>query len=242
MTEKLYYADSYIKEFDGNVIEVKENRLILDRTAFYPTGGGQPNDTGVIFCCGKEYRVNDVTKDGDEVIHVVDDSTGLSAGAKVHGTIDWDRRYAHMRYHTAIHVIDGVVNVMHGSEALLTGGQIYEDRARIDMNIENFTKEFVDKIIEESNSFMKEGHRVYPDILTKEEAIKRPNLARTEPGRKLIETLPEVRIIVIEGLDEQSDGGTHVSNTKEVGTIFVRKIENKGKRNKRIEFQLIPPD
>ncbi|PYB69101.1 alanyl-tRNA editing protein [Thermoplasma sp. Kam2015] len=240
MTEKIYYDNMYLKEFDAEIVSVDSNRLILNRTAFYPTGGGQPNDVGVILKGDARYRVIDVQKQGDDVIHILENADGLQPGDSIHGIIDWQRRYAHMRYHTAIHILDGIVSAKHNSEALLTGGQIYEDRSRIDMNIENFTKEFVDQIIEEANEFIAEGHRVYAENISREEALKRPNLARTEPGRKLIESLPVVRIIVIEGLDEQSDGGTHVANTKEVGRIILRKIENKGRKNKRIEFELSP--
>lgn len=239
VTEKLYYDDMYMKEFQAEVVSVDSNGIVLDRTAFYPTGGGQPNDTGIIVNDDKTYRVVDVQKHGDDVVHILESVDGLKAGDRIYGKIDWERRYAHMRYHTAIHILDGIVSAKHNSEALLTGGQIYEDRSRIDMNIENFTKEFVDQIIQEANEFISEGHRVYAENISREEAMKRPNLARTEPGRKLIESLPVVRIIVIEGLDEQSDGGTHVANTREVGKIVLRKIENKGRKNKRIEFEQI---
>ncbi|KAA8922354.1 MAG: alanyl-tRNA editing protein [Thermoplasma sp.] len=238
MTEKLYYDDMYLKEFEAEIVSVDSNSVVLDRTAFYPTGGGQPNDTGFLTNGDRAYRVIDVQKREDDVVHVIENAEELKAGDRVIGKIDWERRYAHMRYHTAIHILDGIVSARHNSEALLTGGQIYEDRSRIDMNIENFTKEFVDQIIEEANEFIAEGHRVYAENISREEALKRPNLARTEPGRRLIESLPVVRIIVIEDLDEQSDGGTHVANTKEVGRIILRKIENKGRKNKRIEFEL----
>ncbi len=241
MTEKLYFDDMYLKEFDAKVTKVEVGKVFLDRTVFYPEGGGQPNDTGYLTYGGKKIKVDDVQKEGDDIAHITEGSANVREGQEVHGVIDWERRYIHMRYHTAIHIIDGVVSKYHGNEALLTGGQIYEDRARIDMNIENFSREFVDKVIEETNSVIKEGHRIYPKNITREEALSMPNLARTEPGRRLIETLETVRLIVIEGLDEQSDGGTHVSSTSEVGKVVIKKIENKGRRNKRIEFVLENP-
>ncbi|MGC8608822.1 MAG: alanine--tRNA ligase-related protein [Thermoplasmata archaeon] len=241
MTEKLYYDDMNMKEFDAVVTRVEVGKIFLDRTAFYPEGGGQPNDRGYITYAGKKITVDDVQKEGDDIAHITDGSANVTVGQEVHGTIDWERRYIHMRYHTAIHIIDGIISKYHENEALLTGGQIYEDKARIDINVENFSKEFVETVISEANKVIEEGHRVYPKNLTREEAMRLPNLARTEPGRKLIESLDTVRVIVIDGLDEQSDGGTHVSNTSLVGKIILKKIENKGRRNKRIEFTLENP-
>lgn len=238
MTEKLFWPDMYLKEFDAKVLKINGNELTLDKTAFYPTGGGQPNDTGSIMSGDLSVRITDVRKEGDDVIHVSDQNVPFKEGDNVHGVVDWARRYAHMRYHSAIHVIDGIVSVRHGYSGLLTGSQIYEDRARVDINMDNFTKEFIDQIIEECNEFNSEGHRIYQREISREEALKLPELARTEPGRDLINSLDVVRTIVIEGLDEQSDGGTHVKDTKEIGKIVVDKIENKGKRNKRINFHL----
>ncbi len=238
MTEKLFWTDMYLKEFNAKVLKVDENKLILDKTAFYPTGGGQPNDTGLIVSGDISIKITDVQKDGKDVIHISEQNIPFKEDDSVHGVIDWARRYAHMRYHSAIHVIDGVVSVRHGYSGLLTGSQIYEDRARVDINMDNFTREFIDQIIEECNSFNSEGHRIYQREISREEALKLPELARTEPGRELINSLNVVRTIVIDDLDEQSDGGTHVKDTKEIGKIVVDKIENKGKRNKRINFHL----
>jgi len=238
MTQKLFWSDMYLKEFDALVTKVNGNEIVLDKTAFYPTGGGQPNDTGAIYSDNTRIDIKDVRKDGDDIIHVSEDRVPIKVGDVVHGSVDWERRYAHMRYHSAIHVIDGIVSVRHGSSGLLTGSQIYQDRARVDINMDNFTKEFIDQIIDECNSFNSEGHRIYQREMTRDEALKLPQLARTEPGRELINSLEVVRTIVIEDLDEQSDGGTHVKNTKEIGKLVLDKIENKGKRNKRINFHL----
>lgn len=238
MTEKLFLTDMYLKEFDAVVTRAEGNELVLDRTAFYATGGGQPNDTGTLSTESGELRVVDVRKEGDEVIHALEEGQTIPQGTKVHGKIDWDRRYSHMRFHSAIHVMDGIVTKKHGDKGLLTGGQIYEDRARIDINIEDFSRELVEQILEECNTFISEGHRIYQEEISRDEALKMENLARTEPGRKLIESLDRVRLIVIEGLDEQADGGTHVRDSREIGKLVLRKVESKGKRNKRIGFTL----
>lgn len=238
VTDKLYYNDMDLKEFDAVIDSVEGNEVILDRTAFYPTGGGQPNDTGVLEVDGSERKVIDVKKDNDHVIHILETAAGLKVGDKVHGKIDWDRRYSHMRHHTAIHVLDAVVARKYSEEALLTGGQIYQDRARVDFDMQNFNRELVERIIDDANEVIKESHKVYAKDISREEAMNLPNLARTAPGRELINSLDTVRLIVIEDLDEQSDGGTHVSSTSEIGKIVLKKIENKGKRNKRVEFVL----
>ncbi len=239
MTEKLFLKDMYLKEFDAVVTGVKENEITLDRTAFYATGGGQPNDTGMLrTSAGSEIRVTNVRKENDEVIHTVEDGHDLSTGTEVHGIIDWDRRYSHMRFHSAIHVMDGIVTKRHGDKGLLTGGQIYEDRARIDLDMQDFSRELVEQILEECNNFTSEGHRIYQKEISREEALSMENLARTEPGRQLINSLDTVRLIVIEELDEQADGGTHVADSREIGRMVLQKVESKGKRNKRIGFTL----
>ena len=187
---------------------------------------------------GKEYHITETNKDGDDVIHIASSNVNSEEGAVVKGHIDWKKRYSYMRYHTAIHIISGVIENGY-AESFSKGGQIYEDKARIDWDMPMLNKELAEKIIATSNSVVSEGHRVFAKNLSREEALKVPNLSRTEPGRALIQRLEEVRVVDIEGFDMQSDGGTHVANTNEVGTIKLSKFENKGSRNKRIEFILV---
>lgn len=238
MTDKLFLKDMYLKEFDAVVTAANENHVVLDRTAFYATGGGQPNDTGILKTPSGELKVVDVRKEGDEVIHTLETGQTITPGTKVHGEIDWDRRYSHMRFHSAIHVMDGIVTRKHGDQGLLTGGQIYEDRARIDMDMGDFNRELVEKILEECNTFISEGHRIHEKEVSRDVALKMENLARTEPGRRLIESLDTIRLIIIDDLDEQADGGTHVADSREIGKMVLSKVESKGKRNKRIGFTL----
>ncbi|MCL5101766.1 MAG: alanyl-tRNA editing protein [Candidatus Marsarchaeota archaeon] len=238
MTEKIYLKNSYAKEIETSVVETRGNSLILEKTVFYPTGGGQPADTGSISQIngGEVYNIIDVKKDGDEVVHVSDREIMFSKGDKVVCKLNWEKRYMHMRLHTMLHIIDGVVFKKYSGD--ITGGQIYDNSARMDFDIPNFTREMLDSIIRDSQSIIDEGHNVVAKELTKEEASKISGIARTVPGAQLLEKLDVVRIIDIEGFDFQLDGGTHVANTKEVGKINLVKFENKGSHNKRVEFSL----
>ncbi len=237
MTEKLYYTDMYGREFDASVVSAENGNIVLDRTLFYPTSGGQPNDTGILKYENGEVRIVDVKQQDGEIIHIADGPEMLKNGEKVHGIIDWEKRYIHMRYHTAVHIIDGVVNNDY-SNGLLTGGQIYNDHARVDFSFDIIDKELITEIISKAQNIVNAGLRVFQREISRSEALKIPGLSRTEPGRQLIEKLHVVRIIEIENFDYQADGGTHVANTKEVGQIEMLKIENKGKGHKRLSFKL----
>ncbi len=235
MTERLYWQDPYMKEFEAEVEDINENGVVLNRTAFYPTGGGQPNDTGTIECNGTVYNVVDVSKNGDIIMHKLDKTEGISKGNKIIGRINWERRYAHMKYHTALHIIDGVVYKKY--KGGITGGQIYADRARMDFDMA-IDKETVEKIISEAQKVVDENHDVVAKVLSKEEAMNIEGLSRTDPGTELLAKLDSIRVIDIVGFDMQLDGGTHVSKTKEVGKIMLAKYENKGSHNKRITITL----
>jgi misacylated tRNA(Ala) deacylase len=237
MTEKLYYTDMYGKEFDATVISAEAGNIVLDRTLFYPTSGGQPNDTGILKSENTDTHILDVRQEDGEIIHIADGYVSLDKGDKVHGIINWERRYIHMRYHTAVHIIDGVVNNDY-KNGLLTGGQIYDDHARVDFSFDIIDKELINEIIAKAQNIVNSGLRVFQREISRSEALKIPGLSRTEPGRQLIEKLPRVRIIEIENFDFQADGGTHVASTSEVGQIEMLKIENKGKGHKRLSFKL----
>ncbi|MEM0149334.1 MAG: alanyl-tRNA editing protein [Candidatus Micrarchaeaceae archaeon] len=234
MTEKVYLNDAYAKELDAQVTEANGNEVKLDRTIFYPTGGGQPCDTGTI-TGATMFKVIDVRKDNDEVIHVLD-SAGIKAGEKVHCMLEWEKRYMHMRLHTALHIIDGVVEKAY--QGKITGGQIYDDRARMDFDVPGLDRGKMLEIIASAQRVVDESHKVTARIISKEDAARIPNLARTAPGEDLLGKLDIIRIIDIEDFDFQLDGGTHVANTKEVGIIEMLKYENKGSHNKRVEIAL----
>ncbi|MDE1856506.1 MAG: alanyl-tRNA editing protein [Candidatus Micrarchaeota archaeon] len=242
MTEKVYLKDSYAKELRATVTAANGAELEFDRTIFYPTGGGQPCDLGKILINGKEHGVVDVKKSGDNVIHVLEAPAEAKAGDGALLKIDWDRRYGHMRHHTALHILDGILETGRAFDnsagGSITGGQIYHDRARIDLEIANCTKELVQLLIDTSQRYIDEGHAVTAKMLTKDQALAVPNLARTAPGRELLNKLTEVRVIELEGLDFQLDGGTHVANTREIGRITLKNYENKGSKRKRIEISV----
>lgn len=241
MTDKLFLKDSYIKEASAVLVAKTDAGLVFDRTVFYPAGGGQPCDTGTVFFGKGQANISSVSKSNDDVIHILEAETPIEVGENVKLSIDWDRRYSHMRHHTAIHIMDAVVQKKGGEFGLITGSQIYQDRARVDFDFPEFSREIAEKIVQEANAVIAEDHRIIVRDLTQAEALSIPDLARTGPGRELLKQLEIIRVVDIEGVDAQADGGTHVKSTKEVGKIVMSKIESKGRRNKRLSFALSAP-
>lgn len=227
-----------MKEFNAMIKGMHMEKVVLDKTAFYPAGGGQPNDKGKLTINGMHFDVVDLEYMDDDIVHILDRAPHALEGAHVKGVIDWDYRYACMRYHSALHTIDGVLGKYFGNSGLITGNQIYHDRARMDIDMQGLTTEKAQEIIDKTNEVLKEGHNITTRVISREEALKIPSLSRTEPGRKLIQRLDNVRVVEIEGVDTQADGGTHVKNTKEIGTIVLSNYENKGSKRKRIEIVL----
>lgn len=234
MTEKIYWVDAYKKELDSIVTSINSNTVELDKTIFYPSGGGQPSDIGTIAANGKSYNVIEVKKSDNSVLHVLDSTPDFKIGAEVNSKIDWNRRYALMRYHTATHVVGGVATTQYG--AMFTGGQLYPDRARFDFDLQSLDRNLALKLIEDSQNIIDKNLDVVAKILSKEEAMSIPNLARTAPGQELLKSMETVRVVDIVGFDLQLDGGTHVSNTEEIGKLELFSYENKGSRRKRMEI------
>jgi misacylated tRNA(Ala) deacylase len=237
MTEQhLYQTDSYLKEFEAAVTATDGQALVLDRTAFYPGGGGQPYDVGSLNWDGGTARVIRPTKLGAEVWHTLDGQVP-AVGSSVHGSLDWQRRYQLMRTHTALHVLCGVVWRDHG--ASVTGGNMEPLQGRMDFEFETMRKELVAEIEARVNAEIERGLPVRVAVLPREEAFQIPDLIRTK-----INLLPpqigQVRIVEIVGLDLQADGGTHVANTREVGRVHVVDYKSKGAINKRMYIQLEP--
>jgi len=234
MTELLYHTESYLKEFEASVINLVDTGVVLDRTAFYTGGGGQPSDSGTLTTEEREYRVNGVKRvDGNLVYQISGDLPTL--GSKVSGVIDWERRYLLMRTHTALHILCGVVWRDYG--ALVTGGDMKPGEGRMDFEFENFSAEFVDELEAKVNAEVDENREIHAHNLTREEADLVPDLIRTKINL-LPPNIQEIRTIDITGLDLQADGGTHVANTREVGVIKVVGHESKGRINKRIRIAL----
>ncbi len=234
MEKVLYMNDSYLKEFEAIVESVKDDKfVILDKTAFYPTGGGQPYDTGVMICNSEEYSVVYVGKFSGRISHEVS-KPGLKVGDKIIGRINWDRRYKFMRMHTAAHLLISIFN--REANVLITGNQIDEDKTRIDFNMENFDREKIIQYIHTANEIIKQDLPVKTYYLPREEAMKIPGVV------KLAGALPPdvqtLRIVEIPGVDVQADGGTHVKSLAEIGTIEFVKAENKGKDNRRVYYSV----
>ncbi len=233
MTQLLYLHDSYAREFEATTTAVEGQRVTLDRTAFYAGGGGQPIDQGFLRWQGGTAQVVDIHKDGDAVWHTVD-GDAPPVGDAIRGVVDWDRRFNIMRHHSALHVLVGVV--YKSFNALVTGGAIYPDRARMDFSLEDLNRERISAIEAEANRVIQEHRRILVRFLSREE-FDRSDLVRL--AKNLIPAeIREVRVIEIEGFDAQADGGTHVGNTSEIGTLRVTKTENKGKINRRLEIAL----
>jgi misacylated tRNA(Ala) deacylase len=235
MTKELFLEDAYLKEFAARVVRHAGREVILDGTAFYPGGGGQPADRGALGVGPIGAAVVDVRREGGDIVHVLD-ATIPGTVRELNGELDWERRYAHMRYHTALHVLSGMI--WQNFEAKVTGGQMRIDRARMDFSFPGaWTSDVVDEIERLTNEALAEGRRVRSYELPREEALKNLDLIRTQ-----INLVPEwvrvVRIVEIEGIDAQADGGTHVADTREVGTLRITSHKSKGRQNKRVEFVL----
>ena len=228
MTEELFREDSYLKSTEATVLAVTDAGVVLDRTIFYPSGGGQPGDSGVLKCAGGEARIVDTQKGDDGILHVLDEASPKpSVGETVTADLDWERRHKHMRMHTCMHLlcslVDGDVN----------GGQVGEAKSRLDFNI----PESPDKVALSAalNERIAQDHPVNMSWITDAELDAQPDLVRTmsvQPPRGS----GRIRIIDVVGVDLQPCGGTHVKSTGEIGRVRIGKIENKGKQNRRINI------
>jgi misacylated tRNA(Ala) deacylase len=234
VTELLCNQDAYLRDFDATVVEVSRSGVALDRTAFYPGGGGQPSDTGVLQADGGEYAVKGLSRSSGKLVHETDSGAPL-AGMAVHGVLDWERRFRLMRTHTALHILCGVVWRDFGAQ--VTGGDMKPLAARMDFELEQMTADFAHRMEELINEEVEAARPVETQTLPREEAFQIPDLIRTKINL-LPEAIKEVRTVEIVGLDLQADGGIHVANTREVGRIRVVKHESKGRINKRLRIEI----
>ena len=234
MTELLYYSESYLKQFEATVTDVVAGGVVLNRTAFYVGGGGQPADSGVLTVGNREYSVTGIKRVEGQFVHLISGELP-SQSSIVKGQIDWERRYLLMRTHSALHILCGVVWRDYG--ARVTGGDMKPGEGRMDFEFESFSAEFVDELEAKINAEVKKHLEIRINRLSREEADQEPDLIRTKVNL-LPSDIQEIRTIDIDGLDLQADGGTHVANTQEVGTIQVVGHESKGRINKRIRIAL----
>jgi misacylated tRNA(Ala) deacylase len=237
-TELLYLRDAYLVTFDAEVVDVDADgrRVALDRTAFYPTGGGQPHDTGTL----ADRPVVEVRKDGEHVWHTLGgddvDAALPAVGDHVHGTVDWDRRHALMRTHSALHVLCGVI--WNEWRVPVTGGNMEPLVARMDFEFDPLPEGFGPRVEELVNVELAADRAIEVSFLPRDVAVEDEDLIRTKVSL-IPATVPEIRVVDIVGLDKQADGGTHVRSTAEVGRIRVVKTESKGKGNKRIRLEVV---
>jgi len=228
VTEPLFQQDAYLRECQARVVESGPDGVVLDRSVFYPLGGGQPGDTGLLRAAdGRQWRVVDTRKgEGGRIVHKLEESgPAPAAGEEVTAILDWERRHAHMRMHTALHLLGSVLR--YG----VTGGQIGAERSRLDFD----TQEEIDKdrVTEAVNALVAGNHEVRTGWITDEELDRQPELVRTmsvQPPRGV----GRIRLLDIAGVDLQPCGGTHVAATGEIGRVVVTKVESKGRRNKRV--------
>ncbi|MCU1390819.1 MAG: Ser-tRNA(Ala) deacylase [Ilumatobacteraceae bacterium] len=234
-TELLYLRDAYMTEFDAVVVDARDGAVALDRTAFYPTGGGQPHDRGSL----DGVAITDVRKEGELVWHSFDlGSAGTSfvVGSTVHGVVDWDRRHRLMRTHSALHVLCGVI--WNEWRVPVTGGNMEPLSARMDFEFDPLPEGFGPRVEELVNNELAADRAIEVSFLPRSTAVMDEDLIRTKVSM-IPESVPEIRVVDIVGLDKQADGGTHVHTTGEVGRIRVTKTESKGKGNKRIRLEVI---
>ncbi|MDQ2728991.1 MAG: alanyl-tRNA editing protein [Actinomycetota bacterium] len=231
-TELLYLRDAYVQAFSATVVAIDGDRIALDRTAFYPTGGGQPHDTGTL----GGLAVTEVAKGGATIWHRVAGEAVPAVGSRVDGQVDWARRHALMRTHTALHVLCGVI--WNEWATAVTGGNMEPLAARMDFEFDPLPEGFGPRVEEAVNAELAAARPIVVSFLPRAEAVLDEGLIRTKVSL-VPETVAEVRVVDIVGLDKQADGGTHVGSTAEVGRVRVVKTESKGKGNKRIRLQVL---
>jgi misacylated tRNA(Ala) deacylase len=238
-TELIYASDAYVAEFDSEVIDRDETRhaLALAATAFFPTGGGQPHDTGIMQLPSGPAAVTRVSHDGSGVVwHTLSDGVDLpEPGTPVCAVVDWDRRYALMRMHTALHVLNGVIWLDHA--ALVTGAHMTPEEGRLDFELPAISQEFGRAVEERVNEEIGRDLPIEVRFMPRSEADTDPSLMRLK-ANLIPRSIDPLRVIDIVGLDRQADGGTHVRSTREIGAVRVVKTQSKGKANKRIKIAL----
>jgi misacylated tRNA(Ala) deacylase len=232
MTEKLCWNDPYMRTFEARVTSVDGTKVILDKSAFYPRGGGLISDVGQL----EGIRVTEVVKgeDGESIVHVLVESPHFAIGDVVRGEIDWVQRYKMMKLHTAAHILSAIVHKEAG--ALITGNQLTPSMSRIDLSLENFDREKLSDYVAAANAVVTRGVDVKTYFMKREEALATPGLVKL--ANALPPSVAELRIVQIGDVDTQADGGVHVANTREIGEIVIDKAENKGKSNRRVYFSL----
>ncbi|MBM4416904.1 MAG: alanyl-tRNA editing protein [Chloroflexi bacterium] len=234
MTEALYHSDAYLKAFSATVVSEDGDGVVLDRTAFFPGGGGQPADLGTIWQGGASFSVHGVRRGTSGPIHLIE-GVRPRVGEAIEGEIEWPRRHALMRAHTALHVLCGIIFRDYG--ASVTGASMDVGSARMDFDLERLEADFVARVQERMTEEIAAARPVQVRFLPRAEAFAIPDLIRTKVNL-LPEGIETIRIVDIVGLDLQADGGTHVANTAHVGHARIAGYESKGRNNKRLRLTI----
>ena len=225
----LFIENPYLKEFDAKILNINLNQIILDQTTFYARSGGQPGDVGKLTTNGNTINIIDTIKDHENnIIHIAENNIESAIGEKIQGTINWDKRYKHMRMHSALHLLCSVIPLD------VTGGQIGYDKSRLDFNAQDYKIE-KEEIENNINILVKKDHEISYQWITNDELEQQPELVRTmsvQPPK----IKGKIRLVKIGNVDLQPCGGTHVKSTNEIGEIKIGKIENKGKMNRRVNL------
>lgn len=231
MTKKLYWEQPYSQEFAAKVQSIDGNKIELDQTLFYPRGGGVSFDTGNLGGA----KVIETGKDGDRILHTLASQPPFHVEETVAGKVDWERRHRLMKMHTAGHLLSALFYSR--ANCRITGNQIDVDRSRMDFDLEEFDRSKIEFYVEEGNKLISQDAQVKTYFLEREEALKLPDMV------KLAEAAPpadkQLRIVEITGIDRQADGGLHVAHLKEIGRIQLLKLENKGKTNRRLYYDVV---
>ena len=233
MTRKLFWEQPYSQEFTGSIVSIDGPRVELDQTMFYPRGGGVSCDTGVL----GGLKVVETTKDGDRIFHALETPPSFNVGQSLTGRVDWDRRHRLMKMHTAGHLLSALFYSR--ADCRITGNQIDVDKSRMDFNLEQFDRSKIESYVDEANKLIASDAPVKTYFLDREEALKHPEMV------KLAEAAPpaedRLRVVEISGIDKQADGGLHVAHLREIGKIQLLKLENKGKTNRRLYYDVVSP-
>jgi misacylated tRNA(Ala) deacylase len=230
LTKKLYWEQPYSKEFTAKIVGSEGPRAELDQTLFYPRGGGVSYDTGVL----AGMKVMETSKDGDRILHTLESPPSFAVGQTVTGRIDWDRRHRLMRMHTAGHLLSALF--YSGAKCLITGNQIDVEKSRMDFSLEVFDRTQIEGFVKEANKLIANDALVKSYFLDRSEALKIPDMVKLAEAAPPVEA--QLRIVEITGVDRQADGGLHVAQLKEIGRIELLKLENKGKTNRRLYYDV----
>ena len=230
MTKKLYWEQPYSRDFTAKIAGSNGTQVELDQTLFYPRGGGVSCDTGVL----GGVKVVETSKEGDKILHTLESPANFAIGQTVTGKVDWDRRHRLMRMHTAGHLLSALF--YSGAKCLITGNQIDVDRSRMDFSLEVFDRSQIESFVKEANKLITDDAPVKSYFLERSEALKIPDMVKLAEAAPPVEA--QLRIVEIAGIDRQADGGLHVAHLNEIGKIELLKLENKGKTNRRLYYDV----